>query len=77
MLITTLKQRIGFAPKPRHIFAAAQIALVVGILLSRLDHQVPVLDFFEGVLIGFSIAGNLAGLVNYSRRQGEKGSHHG
>ena len=37
---------------------AAQIALVLGISLERLEN--PALDFIQGFLIGFSIVGNLA-----------------
>ena len=37
--------------------AAAQLAFVVGILLGRLEN--PKLAFFEGLLLGFSMVGNL------------------
>ena len=37
--------------------AAAQLAFVVGILLGRLDN--PKLAFLEGLLLGFSMVGNL------------------
>ena len=43
----------------------AQIALVTGIILSRLD--INGLDFFEGVLFGFSTVGNLAVLYYFNR----------
>ena len=46
--------------------AAAQIAFVLGIILSRLDN--PNLDFLTGFLIGFSIVGNLA-FFTISRRK--------
>jgi hypothetical protein len=49
--------------------AAAQVALVLGILLQRFDS--PGLDFFIGMLIGFSIVGNLASLYIISRSQKE------
>jgi hypothetical protein len=49
--------------------AAAQLALVLGILLQQLDN--PGLDFFTGMLIGFSIVGNLATLYVFSRSQKE------
>ena len=39
----------------------AQIAFVIAIILSRFEN--PSLDFFEGMLLGFSIVGNLAYLV--------------
>jgi len=45
--------------------AAAQIALVFGILLQRLE--IPALDFFTGMLLGFSIVGNLAFIFTISR----------
>jgi hypothetical protein len=41
--------------------ASAQFALVLGILLGRLD--LPNLDFLIGMLYGFSMVGNLAYLV--------------
>jgi hypothetical protein len=43
---------------------AAQIALVLGISLERLKN--PALDFLTGLLIGFSIVGNLAFLFTIS-----------
>lgn len=39
----------------------AQIALVLGVILSRLD--LPNLDFLIGILYGFSAVGNLAYLA--------------
>jgi len=58
------------SPENRHkvftsLFAAAQIAFVLGMVLSRLDW--PGLDFLEGLLVGFSLVGNLAYLV-YTRK---------
>ncbi len=38
--------------------AAAQVALVLAIMIQRLDN--PEWDFINGFLIGFSIVGNLA-----------------
>lgn len=43
------------------LFAAAQIAFVLGMILSRLDW--PGMDFLEGLLVGFSLVGNLAYLL--------------
>jgi hypothetical protein len=40
------------------LFGAAQIALVIGIFLGRLE--IPNLDFLIGLLFGFSLVGNLA-----------------
>lgn len=45
--------------------AAAQLALVLGIMIQRLDN--PDLDFINGFLIGFSIVGNLAFIYTISR----------
>ena len=47
----------------------AQIALVTSIVLSRID--LPGLDFVEGLLAGFSLVGNLAFLIFYSRKWSE------
>ena len=44
---------------------AAQIALVLGISLEWLNN--PTLSFLSGILIGFSLVGNLAFLVTISR----------
>jgi hypothetical protein len=57
----------NISPKNRQkvfnaLFAAAQIAFVLGMVLSRLDW--PGMDFLEGLLVGFSLVGNLAYLVN-------------
>jgi hypothetical protein len=48
----------------------AQIALVASIILGRMD--IDGLDFLEGMLMGFSIVGNLAYLYSTSRRKGAK-----
>jgi multisubunit Na+/H+ antiporter MnhB subunit len=49
--------------------AIAQIAFVIAIILSRFEN--PDLAFFEGMLLGFSIVGNLAYLV-YLRKSNLK-----
>ena len=46
--------------------AAAQLALVLGIFLGRLEIQN--LDFLIGMLYGFSMVGNLAFLFVVARR---------
>ena len=48
----------------------AQIALVASIFLSRMD--LPGLDFVEGILLGFSLVGNLVFLINYSEHWSKK-----
>jgi hypothetical protein len=48
-----------------YLGAVAQIAFVAGILLGRLD--IPGLDFLEGMLLGFSMVGNLAFLFFVGR----------
>jgi hypothetical protein len=48
---------------------AAQMAFVAGIILSRLDMKG--FDFLEGVLLGFSMVGNLA-YIYYTSRKGRK-----
>ncbi len=45
----------------------AQFALVLGIFLGRLENPHPSLNFISGMLIGFSLVGNLAYLVVISR----------
>ena len=46
--------------------AAAQLALVFGIFLGRME--IPNLDFIIGMLYGFSLVGNLAYLVVVVRK---------
>ncbi len=46
----------------------SQLALVLGIFLGRLDNPHPSLDFISGMLMGFSLVGNLAYLVVLSRK---------
>lgn len=67
MSFRTLKKKFGIGPDHRLFLAAGQITLAVGILLWRIDHQIPTLDFLEGMLIGFSTIANLAGLIFYTR----------
>jgi hypothetical protein len=67
MSFATLKQKIGIAPNFRFLLAAGQLALVAGIVLGRLALQIPILDFLEGMLIGFSIVANLAGIILVAR----------
>ena len=45
--------------------AAAQLALVLGVFLGRMD--IPNLDFLIGMLYGFSMTGNLAFLIMISK----------
>ena len=47
------------------LFPLAQLAFVAGILLGRLE--ISGFDFLIGALMGFSMVGNLAYLVNYRR----------
>ena len=48
----------------------AQIALVVSLILGQLE--IPGTDFLQGMLIGFSMVGNLAFLVTVSRERNLK-----
>lgn len=45
----------------------AQLALVLGIVLSKLDNPHPLVNFASGILIGFSMVGNLAFIYTISR----------
>ena len=68
-----LKSKLS--PEDRKTFfsilgGAAQIALVVGLVLGQLE--VPGTDFLQGMLIGFSIVGNLAFLITVSRERNSK-----
>ena len=77
MTLITLKQRFGFAPKISQIFAAAQFSLVAGLLLIRLEIRHPAVNFLTGMLLGFSIVGNIAALIKFGRTQREKGTQDG
>jgi hypothetical protein len=50
------------------IGAAAQISLVASIMLSRLSLGLRWVDFVAGLLLGFSMVGNLAYLIYFSRQ---------
>ena len=50
----------------------AQLALILGIILGRLESPHPALDFISGMLMGSSIVGNLAYLVIISRNWSQK-----
>jgi hypothetical protein len=68
MMIT---QNLKRTPEARRRYftalgAAAQLALVLGIFLGRLEIQN--LDFLIGMLYGFSIVGNLAFLMVVSQK---------
>lgn len=69
MSFRTLKQKVGIAPNHRLLLAAGQITLVAAVILRRIDHQLPTLDFIEGMLTGFSIVANLAGIILSARNQ--------
>ncbi len=47
--------------------AISQIAFALAILLGRVSN--PVLDFWAGALLGFSLVGNLAYLYNVRRKK--------
>ena len=49
---------------------AAQIALAFSILLERLGN--PALDFISGLLLGFSLVGNLAFIFAIAREKKEQ-----
>ena len=51
----------------------AQLALVLGIILERL--AIPTLDFLSGMLLGFSIIGNIAYIIANSRKNNDRGCH--
>ena len=61
MALKAIKEKYNISIKPEILGGAAQLALVVSILLDRF--QVGHTDFIQGVLIGFSIAGNIAWLM--------------
>ncbi len=53
-----------------YIGGVAQLAFVASILLSRLN--IEGFDFLEGMLLGFSMVGNLAFLYIVGRKRREK-----
>ena len=64
--IMSFKARVQAVVLP-YIGGTAMLALVVAILLSR--WEVPGTDFLQGMLLGFSIVGNLFSLWQ-SRKKG-------
>ncbi len=67
--VKTAKSNIRAVVLP-YIGAAAMLALVAAITLSRLD--VPGTDFLQGVLMGFSIVGNIAAIWQFrNKNKGE------
>ena len=69
-----LKKRFGIGNNYQFLLAIGQISLVGMVLLSRLDLQVGIADFAEGLLAGLSMVTNLAGITLYARSQGDKGN---
>jgi hypothetical protein len=66
-----MKTKAGFVKiKPEILGAAAQLALVIYFLASQFNLPIP--DFIQGVLLGFSIVGNLAMLVEIRKRRDGK-----
>ena len=72
-----IKRRFGLGHNYQFMLAVGQISLLGMILLSRLDFQVGIADFFEGLLTGLSMVTNLAGITLYARSQREKGNDDG
>jgi hypothetical protein len=50
----------------RWLFAAAQLSLFVSLLLQRMPGDP--LPFLAGILEGFSLVGNLASIIYFSRK---------
>jgi hypothetical protein len=69
MFIKNFKRKYNLGLKLEVLGAVAQLAFVCFVVLSRLD--IPHLDFFEGILLGVSIAGNLAWLVHIRKKREE------
>ena len=63
--IMSFKARVRAVVLP-YIGGAAMLALVVAILLSR--WEVAGTDFWQGMLIGFSIVGNLFGIWQWRKK---------
>jgi hypothetical protein len=67
--------KAGMKPEDRikiitYLGGFAQIALVTSLFLSRMN--LPGLDFVEGLLLGFSLVGNLTFLIYHSKTRSEK-----
>ena len=77
MDLKNYKRQFGLGNNYQFLLAIGQISLLGMIVLSRLDLQVGIADFFEGLLTGFSMVTNLAGITLYARRQREKGNDDG
>ncbi len=66
MALKTIKERLNLSIKPEILGGAAQLALVASILLDRftISHT----EFIQGMLIGFSVVGNIAWLLAVRKR---------
>jgi len=70
-MIKEMKKKASFIKvKPEILGALAQLALVVYFLSSLFNLPIP--DFFQGMLLGFSIVGNLALIVQIRKRKDGK-----
>ena len=50
------------------LFSISQLAIVISIFLSRMESEIPAVNFITGILMGFSIVGNIAFLIRYGQR---------
>ncbi|MEJ2486709.1 MAG: hypothetical protein P8Y68_13340 [Anaerolineales bacterium] len=60
-MLSEIKSNLGIKIPPKVIGGTAQIALVVSIFLHQFN--VAGTDFFQGLLLGYSMVGNLFWLI--------------
>lgn len=66
-MVSEIKSKLGIKISPRAIIGSAQLAFIVVILIHQFD--LPVAAFIQGVLLGYSMVGNLYGLVIWRKER--------
>ena len=64
------KNSLGIRFNPKVIGGAAQVSLVSYIILNLLS--LPHTDFIQGLLLGFSLIGNVAMLIQFRQARGKE-----
>lgn len=66
-MIKTFKEKHNLRVKPEILGIAAQLALVTYLLTDQFNIAVPI--FIQGILLGFSISGNIAWLLKVRKER--------
>lgn len=66
-MVSELKSKIGIRISPRVIIGSAQLAFASAILIHQFN--LPIADFVQGVLLGYSLVGNVYGLMTQRKKR--------